>query len=218
MSKAVSDIDDPRLVKALAHPVRIKILGILEHRTATPKEVALELGLPVENVSYHFRTLKDYGFIRLERTRQVRGAVEHHYRSVARPRISEKAWEQLPDVVKRAMTDANLGQLNEVVQLAAEQGKFARPDSHIQRMPHTLDEKAFAQASQVMTEALEKIAKLEGEAQKRIRQGKSDPLPAVAIVMLFERPDPPPLSGEGDPAPTRSRAKKAARDGNPARA
>ena len=107
MSKAVSDIEDPRLVKALAHPLRVRILGILEHRTATPKEVALELGLPVENVSYHFRTLKQFGFIRLERTRQVRGAVEHHYRSVARPRITEQAWDQLPDVVKRAMTDAN---------------------------------------------------------------------------------------------------------------
>src|SRR4051794_24020582 len=147
MSKSVTDIDDPRLVKALAHPIRIKILGILEHRTATPKEVALELGVPVENVSYHFRTLREYGFIRLERKRQVRGAVEHHYRSVARPRITERAWTQLPDVVKRAMTDANLGQLNDVVERAAEQDKFARPDSHIQRMPHTLDDKAFEQAS-----------------------------------------------------------------------
>jgi DNA-binding transcriptional ArsR family regulator len=213
VSKAVTDIDDPRLVKALAHPVRIKILGILEHRTATPKEVARELGIPVENVSYHFRTLKQYGFIRLERKRQVRGAVEHHYRSVARPRITEDAWERLPDIVKRAMTDANLGQLNEVVERAADQGKFDRPDSHIQRMPHTLDDEAFAQASKVMTEALEKIAKLEDEAQRRIRRGKSDPLPAVAIVMLFERPDPPPLPADAQAAPRggRARAKKPAR-------
>jgi DNA-binding transcriptional ArsR family regulator len=212
MSKAVSDIDDPRLVKALAHPIRIKILGILEHRTATPKEVALELGLPVENVSYHFRTLRDFGFIRLERKRQVRGAIEHHYRSVARPRITERAWKQLPDVVKRAMTDANLGQLNEVVERAAEQGKFSRPDSHIQRMPHTLDEKAFAAASKVMTEALARIAKLEGEAQQRIRQGKSDPLQSVAVVMLFERPDPPPLpDDEAAEPPAGRQAARAAR-------
>lgn len=196
MSKAVSDIDDPRLVKALAHPIRIKILGILEHRTATPKETARELGLPVENVSYHFRTLRQHGFIKLERTRQVRGAVEHHYRSVARPRITEQAWEQLPDVVKRAMTDANLGQLGDVIQRAADQGSFARPDSHLSRMPHTLDDKAFAQASKVMTEALAKIAKLEDEAERRISQGKGDPLPAVAVVMLFERPDPAPLPEE----------------------
>src|SRR4051812_3380495 len=171
MSKAVSDIDDPRLVKALAHPIRIKILGILEHRTATPKEVAGELGLPVENVSYHFRTLKQFGFIHLERTRQVRGAVEHHYRSVAQPRITERAWEQLPDVVKRAMTDANLGQLVDIVERAAVQGKFGRPDSHIDRMPHVLDDEAFAQASKVLTDAQARIAKLEGEAQQRIAQG-----------------------------------------------
>jgi DNA-binding transcriptional ArsR family regulator len=205
VSKPVSDIDDPRLVKALAHPIRVKILGILEHRTATPKEVALELGLPVENVSYHFRTLREFGFIHLERKRQVRGAIELHYRSVARPRITARAWEQLPDVVKRAMTDANLGNLNEVVARAAEQDKFSRPDSHIQRMPHTLDERAFAEASKVMTEALEHIAKLEREAQKRIGQGKSDPLQSIAVVMLFERPDPPPLPEGATEEPPRAR-------------
>jgi DNA-binding transcriptional ArsR family regulator len=207
VSKAVSDIDDPRLVKALAHPVRIKILGILEHRTATPKEVARELGLPVENVAYHFRTLKQFGFIRLERKRQVRGAVEHHYRSVAKPLITARAWEQLPDIVKRAMTDANLGNVNEVVARAAEQGKFARPDSQLQRMPHVLDEKAFAEASKVMSEALERIRKLEGDAQKRIGQGKADPLPAVAVVMLFERPDPPPVPEDAEPPKPSRRAR-----------
>jgi len=210
VTKSVSDIDDPRLVKALAHPIRVKILGILEHRVASPKEVARELGIPVENVSYHFRTLKQYGFIRLERKRQVRGAVEHYYRSVARPKITERAWEQLPDIVKRAMTDANLGQLNELVERAAMQGKFDRPDSHLSRMPHTLDDKAFAEASQVMTDAFARIAKLETDAQRRIRQGKSDPLPAVAVVMLFERPDPPPLPAEEEPEPSRTRAKKPA--------
>ena len=96
MTKAVQDIDDPRLVKALAHPIRVRILGILEHRTATPKELAAELGLPLENTSYHVRALKKFGFIKLERKRQVRGAVEHHYRAVARPRVTARATGPLP--------------------------------------------------------------------------------------------------------------------------
>ena len=67
MSKAINDIDDPRLVKALAHPLRVRILGLLEHRTLSPKQLAEELGLPVENVSYHVRTLRRLGFIKLVR-------------------------------------------------------------------------------------------------------------------------------------------------------
>jgi DNA-binding transcriptional ArsR family regulator len=190
VTKAINDIDDPRLVKALAHPIRIRILGILEHRTASPKELALEMGLPLENVSYHVRALKQFGFIKLERKRQVRGAIEHHYRAVARPRITADAWEQLPTVVKRAMTSATLGQLGELVRAAATDGAFDRPESHLARVPATLDEQGFAAASAVLTETVERLQAVEAEAQARIRRGESDPLPAVAVMMLFDRPHP----------------------------
>ena len=33
MPRPITDIDDPRLVKALAHPIRVRILGILEDRS-----------------------------------------------------------------------------------------------------------------------------------------------------------------------------------------
>src|SRR3954466_2441505 len=88
MPRPITDIDDPRLVKALAHPIRVRILGILEDRSATPRELATAIGVPLENVSYHVRTLRNFGLIELERTRQVRGAIEHHYRAAARPRIT----------------------------------------------------------------------------------------------------------------------------------
>src|ERR671916_459166 len=108
MNAKLVDIDDPRLVKALAHPIRMKILNILDERMATPKELAELLGLPLENVSYHVRTLKDFGFIKLEKTRQVRGAVEHHYKIAARPQIGTKLWDEIPRVVQEALVDASL--------------------------------------------------------------------------------------------------------------
>jgi DNA-binding transcriptional ArsR family regulator len=197
VSKAVQDIDDPRLVKALAHPIRVRILGILEHRTATPKELAAELGLPLENTSYHVRTLKKFGFIRLERKRQVRGAVEHHYRAVARPRVSARAWEQMPESLKQAMSAANVSQLSELVNRGVAQGKFSRPESQLQRMPYTLDEQGFREASAILSEALERISEVERRAKARVQRGETDPVPAVTAVMLFDRPDPGPLP---DPA------------------
>src|SRR3954447_5685946 len=172
MTKPIIDIDDPRLVKALAHPIRVRILGILESRSATPRELAAEIGLPLENVSYHVRTLKSFGFIKLERTRQVRGAIEHHYRAAARPKITAAAWEQLPDIVKHAMTSANLAQLSDLVNRGAQQGKFARAESHLSRMPYVLDEEAFAAASEVLSEALERIGALAAEAGRRVAAGQ----------------------------------------------
>jgi DNA-binding transcriptional ArsR family regulator len=193
VSKAVQDIDDPRLVKALAHPIRVRILGILEHRTATPKELAAELGLPLENTSYHVRTLKKFGFIKLERKRQVRGAVEHHYRAVARPRVSAKAWEQMPESLKQAMNAANISQLSELVNRGVAQGKFSRPESQLQRMPYTVDDEGFREASAILSDALERISEVEKRAKARVQRGESDPVQVVTAVMLFDRPDPGPL-------------------------
>lgn len=210
MSKAINDIEDPRLVKALAHPLRVRILGLLEHRTLSPKQLSSELELPVENVSYHVRTLRRLGFIKLVRTRQVRGTIEHYYDLVAPPRMTAQAWAQLPDIVKEAMTGANLAQISEIVNRAAGEEGFARPESHLQRMPYTLDEQGFKAASDVFSETLERLEKLEREARKRISAGRSEAVPAVAVVMLFDAPSETGApKSDTAPAKHRSRARAA---------
>jgi DNA-binding transcriptional ArsR family regulator len=210
MSKPIIDIDDPRLVKALAHPIRVRIMGLLEQRSMSPKEMAQKLGMPIENVSYHVRQLRDFGLIRLERKRQVRGAVEHYYRAMARPRITAAAWEQLPEIVKEAMTGANLGQVTDVVARAAEQGKFTRPESYLSRRPLVVDEQGYAEASNAITEVLERLAAIEAESAKRIRKQGTDEIPAVVVAMLFDAPEPAGAETPGD-RQTRRRATTAQR-------
>src|SRR4051795_7561451 len=125
MSKPITEIDDPRLVKALAHPLRIRILGILEQRSATPKELAEILDVQLENLSYHVRTLRDFGFIKLERRRMVKGAVEHRYGMVARPRITAAGGEQLAGGLREALDPVRLDQIWNVVTRAVTQDKMS---------------------------------------------------------------------------------------------
>src|SRR4051812_3328606 len=66
--KPFADLSDQRVVKALAHPLRVQILGLLEQRSASPSELAAELRVPLGNVSYHVRQLQSFGLIRLIRT------------------------------------------------------------------------------------------------------------------------------------------------------
>ena len=75
--KQITEIDDPRFVKALAHPLRIHILRILQDRTASPRELADELGAKLPNVSYHVRFLERLGVLELVETQPRRGALEH---------------------------------------------------------------------------------------------------------------------------------------------
>lgn len=72
------------MIVPLGHPIRVAIIDALaEHGTLTPKAIAGQVGLPVENVAYHVRMLKQAGLIELVDERAVRGAVEHHYRFAA---------------------------------------------------------------------------------------------------------------------------------------
>jgi DNA-binding transcriptional ArsR family regulator len=75
---------DARVVKALGHPTRIRILSLLRDRElVSPVELAAELGLALGTVGYHVRRLETLGFIELAKRTPRRGAVEHHYRARA---------------------------------------------------------------------------------------------------------------------------------------
>ena len=37
--KPITNIDDPRYVKALSHPLRVRILAMLQERTASPSQL-----------------------------------------------------------------------------------------------------------------------------------------------------------------------------------
>jgi DNA-binding transcriptional ArsR family regulator len=186
MNAKLVDIDDPRLVKALAHPIRMKILNILDERMATPKELAEVLGLPLENVSYHVRTLKDFGFIKLEKTRQVRGAVEHHYKIAARPRIGDKLWGATPRIVQEAMTDASLDAFVHLLGQAAAQGGFDFGESHISRHSLELDDEGVKELGLMFTEMLDRMETVAEKSRKRAREGETRRISAA--VMLFETP------------------------------
>jgi DNA-binding transcriptional ArsR family regulator len=83
-SAPAGEIVDPQVIKALTHPVRARALAILNERTASPNEIAKELGQGVGHVSYHINVLKKCECIELVDTAPRRGAVEHYYRATSR--------------------------------------------------------------------------------------------------------------------------------------
>jgi DNA-binding transcriptional ArsR family regulator len=76
-------IDYKRLALAETHPLRVRILEALDGSEMSPTMLADEFDEPLGNVSYHVKSLLDFGFLRLEKTEPRRGAVEHFYCVVA---------------------------------------------------------------------------------------------------------------------------------------
>ncbi len=71
-------------VKAIGHPLRTAILGLLHERAASVSELATALRRPKSTIAHHVKVLGDAGLVRAVRTRRVRAIVERFYGRTAR--------------------------------------------------------------------------------------------------------------------------------------
>ena len=185
--KAINDINDPRLVKALAHPLRVRILGVLQDRVASPSDLAGELKAPLGNVSYHVRILAQLGLLKLVKKRPRRGAIEHYYEARSRVRVSDRAWGQVPNIVKEAMVNATLDQVSTYVEQSAESGGFERANAHLMRQPLRLDEEGWSELSALVLKTLERANEIEAASLERLKEGNHEgEFEAGLVMMLFE--------------------------------
>lgn len=181
------NITDPQLAKALAHPLRIRVLTILGDRVASPSEIAHEIDANLSLVSYHVRRLAHAGLIELVREKQRRGAVEHYYKAVERPVVTTEAWSKTPSIVKQAVIRGALTQVSESVNSAAAAGGFERDDIHLTRSPMRLDEESFHQVAGRLDALLKDLEQIAREAEERLQDDEDAPaIDATAVLMLFE--------------------------------
>src|SRR6185503_15350826 len=89
-AKAAAPTMETTLAAIVAHPTRARAFSILAERTASPVEIAQVVGKDVGHVGYHVRKLLQLDLIELVDERPVRGAVEHFYRAIERPVVSEE--------------------------------------------------------------------------------------------------------------------------------
>ena len=187
-AKPVTNISDPRYVKALSHPLRVRILALLQERTASPRELAEWLDATLGTVSYHVRTLHDFGLIELVKTTQVRGAIAHHYKAKVRPRVDDEAWASAAPIVKQAAVGAALQTVDDYARASAAAGGFDRSEAHLSRAAARLDARGWQQAAKACEKLLADLARIEEAAAKRIAK---DPEGAAAsdaamVLLLFE--------------------------------
>ena len=210
--KPQSDISDPRIIKALTHPLRISILTALERRTASPSELADELGAPLGNVSYHVRQLASLGLIKLVKKTPRRGAIEHYYEAVGRPTISDDAWAGTPEMVKEAVVGSALSAVGNDVRDAAAGGGFSHPDAHLSRLRIQVDERGWKELADELGKTFKRVQQIGEQSEKRIAKGSHEgEREAGVVLMLFEAKEP----ASGNPSAvnggTRSRARRRTR-------
>jgi DNA-binding transcriptional ArsR family regulator len=81
------EVDERRLValRALAHPLRLRMLSLLTGAAMSAAELARELGVSQALASYHLRQLADAEAVELAEERSRRGGKERRYRYRVQP-------------------------------------------------------------------------------------------------------------------------------------
>ena len=205
------NISDPQLAKALAHPLRVAILGVLEERTGSPNDIAQELDASLGLVSYHVRVLERFGLVKLVKTAPRRGALEHFYKAEERPVITSDAWGKVPSIVRHATIRAGLTQIADQVNRAAQSGGFERSNIHLSRSPMVLDQRGWDQLAPKFDRLLKDCERIATASAERLASADhADELHAVAVMMLFE------AAGDESARPAGRRNNSRARERSPA--
>lgn len=178
-----------QLAKALAHPLRVRILSSLSKGISSPNQLAQELDEPLGNVSYHVKTLLEYDCVELVKTEPRRGAVEHFYRATERAFFSTKDWEKIPASARKGINGVLLEAIGQDAAAAMVANTIEnRPDSHISRTPMVLDETGWDELTRLLLDTLNRALEIQEEAAGRLAEGKTEPITNMLAILNFETP------------------------------
>jgi DNA-binding transcriptional ArsR family regulator len=182
------DVLDERIVKAISHPIRHRVLVLLNERIASPNEIANEIGESLGRVSYHVRQLAEVGAIELVRTEPRRGAVEHFYRAAARAWFSDRDWARLPKTTRRGIAGQNLERIGADVLAAASAEGFDHDQTHVSYTLFDLDEAGMSAMAELLSETLERAMAIQEESAARRGSGEQPTVPTELAMLHFVRP------------------------------
>jgi DNA-binding transcriptional ArsR family regulator len=178
--------DRARLAKALAHPLRARILQRLTERTASPLDLAGELDVALGVVAYHVRMLRDYECVELVRTEQRRGAVQHFYKAIVRPNLDPDQRRTLPSGLRGELAGATLTELLSDLEQAAEAGTLQDLESVVSRTLLELDRRGFTRLSKLLAKAQGQALAIAAESAGRQAQDATDVFPTELGLLHFK--------------------------------
>lgn len=187
---------------ALRHPLRIRILEVVNERDISPvqfmhQQLAPEVDISAKNlsqISYHFRQLEKYGCLEVVDWVPRRGATEHVYRGTVRAYFTDEEWEELSQKERCLVSRTVYQGLAARTEGAMMAHTFdARTDRHLTWLAMEVDERGWTELMSTLAGTYGDIVQIRHDARDRLA-GSGDKVVPVTVGMLgFESPPPPPL-------------------------
>jgi hypothetical protein len=190
MTQQPPEMIDQRLVRALAHPLRVSILEILTDRVASPNRISEVLEADLTDVAYHTRALDKFGCLNLIGTTQKRGATEHFYKATPESFLGNPAWRGLPGAVLPGVSGATLQTFVDKAAASLAAGTLdGRDDTILRWLPLLLDELGWREIVAIMEETTDRVLAAHLRSQDRLEaseRGTEDSMSSVIGLAAFE--------------------------------
>jgi DNA-binding transcriptional ArsR family regulator len=189
--RSADELIDARFAKAIGHPLRVRIMVELDRGPMSPAEFVAQFGGNIENVAYHFRTLKECDCVRVCGERPRRGAVEHFYENTKHALFSEEEFSALPTSVKSGISASTLSTfMDQAAEALLTNTLDSRDDRHLTWQRLKLDEEGFANVMARMQALFQCLPVEQMAARERMKRSGEQPLNTTVALFGFESPMP----------------------------
>lgn len=174
---------DPAIAKALSHPLRVRILEMLEDEDGSPASLSKQMeDVALGLVAYHVKVLEESGFLELVETRPRRGAVEHIYR--AKP-IGALELRGIPRSLRGSVTATTLQRFIDASVAALEAGTIdGRDDAVLNTMTIGVDETGWKEAVEIGRAMWTEFHRIHAESHERAASGGGGDFEALMSVVV----------------------------------
>lgn len=191
----------PTASAALRHPLRVRILEVVNEQDMSPiqfmlRQLAPDVGVSsksLSSISYHFRELARLGCIEVARTYSRRGATEHVYAGKARAYFTDEEWAELTQrercLISRTMYQG-LAARAEGAMLA--HTFDSRADRHLTWFAMEVDERGWTELMSTLAGTYGEITQIRHDARDRLAASGDKVVPVTIGMLGFESPPPPP--------------------------
>ncbi|MBS1887723.1 MAG: helix-turn-helix domain-containing protein [Actinobacteria bacterium] len=185
--------DKSTAATVLAHPLRVRILEVLNERDMSPVEFCREglapADLEVAHVAYHFRELAKYGSLAVVEERVRRGSVEHVYRGLGRAFFNDREWNELDREERVKVSKTMVQGLVARIEGALLSDTFdSRETRHLTWIAMRLDEQGWSEMTTALAATFGEIEQIRSDAEARLDRDGDDGIASTCGILGFPSP------------------------------
>jgi DNA-binding transcriptional ArsR family regulator len=176
-----------KVFKALSHPLRCRILTLLDERVASPKEIEGLLEENLHTVCRHIKVLEETECIELVATDKRRGGTQHFYKAIVRPILDTEAAEKLPKLLREAQSVQFIPLVfGDVIESVEARAFDAHPARSLLRTNLVLDDEGMRESGEVAIKCWNELQEVQAQSAGRLAAREEEGMNVSSAILIYQ--------------------------------